>query len=118
MISLGNSLQGLSGINFPKTMLFRDDVMVKTCSWTLEFRELYLLALDHISKPHVKAHFHPSIKCYTWIGLAEELGDADRKRRQKPTKSAPVFHPAQFGLQAFLLQLVGFKWEVIIVPLV
>lgn len=92
--------------------------MVKTCSWTLEFRELYLLALDHISKPHVKPYFHPSNKCYTWIGLAEEeLGDGNRKRRQKPTKSAPVFHLLLFGLQTFL-QLAGFKWEVIIEPLV
>lgn len=106
VVSLGNSLQGLSGINFPKTMLFGDDVMVKTCSWTLEFRELYLLALDHISKPHVKPHLHPSNKCYTWIRLAEELRDADRKRRRKPTKSAPVFHPVLLVLQAFFCGLL------------
>jgi len=80
--------------------------MVKTCSWTLEFRELYLLALDHISKPHVKTHFHPSNKYYTWIRLAEELGVGNRKRRQKPTKSAPVFHPLLFVLQAFLCNLL------------
>ncbi len=106
VVSLGFSFQGLSGINFPKTMLFGDDVMVKTCSWTPEFRELYLLALEHISKPPVKPNFHPSNKCYTWIRLAEELGDADRKRRQKPTKSAPVFHPMLFGLQAFFCDLL------------
>lgn len=35
VVFLWDSFKGLSGINFPKTMLFGDDVMVETCSWTL-----------------------------------------------------------------------------------